>query len=323
MAVISGRDPRAGDAPFVNPLFLMHTGGAGAPAADAWLTTVHIGDLGLCYLDSVEIDELRYPIRVERRGLLPDTEGAGRYRGAPAGLVEFGPVDTAMEAWFASDGTLNPPLGVRGGLPGGGAAQFLRRRDGGLEPVPACGGVRLAPGETLVSICCGGGGYGPPQERDPRRVAHDVAEGLDHRGRAPRRSTAWPVAVHGMSGQESMHMDEQSEDQRARRVTACAWRCSPTGWTPSRARWRTRCYRTARSGVLNSGHDFSCAILTADCRLLTAAESLPIHVMIGPDLMCRVDPGVPSRSCSAATPSCTTRPTTATRIPPTSASSCR
>ena len=46
-------------------------------------------------------------------------------------------------------------------------------------------------------------------------------------------------------------------------------------------------YRTARSGVLNSGHDFSCAILTADCRLLTAAESLPIHIMIGPDLMCR------------------------------------
>ncbi len=46
-------------------------------------------------------------------------------------------------------------------------------------------------------------------------------------------------------------------------------------------------FRTARSGVLNSGHDFSCVILTADCRLLTAAESLPIHVMIGPDLMCR------------------------------------
>ena len=46
-------------------------------------------------------------------------------------------------------------------------------------------------------------------------------------------------------------------------------------------------FRTARSGVLNSGHDFSCVILTADCRLLTAAESLPIHVMIGPDMMCR------------------------------------
>jgi 5-oxoprolinase (ATP-hydrolysing)/N-methylhydantoinase B len=39
--------------------------------------------------------------------------------------------------------------------------------------------------------------------------------------------------------------------------------------------------------VFNSGHDFSCVILTADGRLLAAAESLPIHVMIGPDLMTR------------------------------------
>ena len=44
-------------------------------------------------------------------------------------------------------------------------------------------------------------------------------------------------------------------------------------------------FRTARSGVLNTAHDFSCVVLTADCRLLAAAESLPIHVMIGPDLM--------------------------------------
>jgi hypothetical protein len=55
MAVISGLDQRYGDQPFINSLFLMHTGGPGAP--HAWLTTVHLGDLGLCYLDSVEIDE--------------------------------------------------------------------------------------------------------------------------------------------------------------------------------------------------------------------------------------------------------------------------
>jgi N-methylhydantoinase B len=184
MAVISGRDPRAGDAPFMNSLFLMHTGGAGAPAADAWLTTVHIGDLGLCYLDSVEMDELRYPIRVEQRRLLPDTEGAGKYRGAPSALAEYGPDGTTIEAWFASDGTVNPPLGVRGGLRGGTAGQYRRRIDGELEELSACGGVALAPGERLVSICCGGGGYGPPLERDPARVAHDVAEGWISAGRA-------------------------------------------------------------------------------------------------------------------------------------------
>jgi N-methylhydantoinase B len=36
--------------------------------------------------------------------------------------------------------------------------------------------------------------------------------------------------------------------------------------------------RTSRSGVLNTARDFSCAIVTADNRLLVFAESLPIHV---------------------------------------------
>ena len=46
-------------------------------------------------------------------------------------------------------------------------------------------------------------------------------------------------------------------------------------------------FRTARSGVLNTAHDFSCVVLTADCQLLATAESLPIHTLIGPDIMCQ------------------------------------
>lgn len=45
--------------------------------------------------------------------------------------------------------------------------------------------------------------------------------------------------------------------------------------------------RTGRSGVLNRARDFSCCIVTRDCELLTAADSLPIHVLSGPDLMAR------------------------------------
>ena len=44
-------------------------------------------------------------------------------------------------------------------------------------------------------------------------------------------------------------------------------------------------FRTARSGVINTGRDFSCCIVTAGDELLVTAESLPIHVMRGPDLM--------------------------------------
>jgi N-methylhydantoinase B len=194
MAVISGSDPRYGDAPFINSLFLMHTGGAGAPTADAWLTTVHIGDLGLCYLDSVELDELRYPIRVRGRGILADTEGPGRTCGAPAGFCEYGPVGTRLEAWFASDGTLNAPQGVRGGQSGGASGQFKRTAEGDLVPVPPCGGVVLEPGETIYAVCCGGGGYGDPRARHRARVEEDVEEGRLSRERA--------LAVYGWSAGE-------------------------------------------------------------------------------------------------------------------------
>ncbi|MBC7582849.1 MAG: hydantoinase B/oxoprolinase family protein, partial [Tardiphaga sp.] len=45
--------------------------------------------------------------------------------------------------------------------------------------------------------------------------------------------------------------------------------------------------RSSRSGVINMARDFSCCIVTRGHELLTAAESLPIHVLSGPDLMAR------------------------------------
>jgi N-methylhydantoinase B len=44
--------------------------------------------------------------------------------------------------------------------------------------------IRLERDESIVGICCGGGGYGRPVDRDPSLVAHDVAEGYVTRGRA-------------------------------------------------------------------------------------------------------------------------------------------
>jgi len=46
-------------------------------------------------------------------------------------------------------------------------------------------------------------------------------------------------------------------------------------------------FRTARSGVISNARDFSCCLVTANHELLVAAESLPIHVMSGPDLISR------------------------------------
>src|SRR5258708_18280106 len=46
-------------------------------------------------------------------------------------------------------------------------------------------------------------------------------------------------------------------------------------------------FRSGRSGVLNSAHDFSCCIISAGDELVMGAESLPIHMMSGPDLISR------------------------------------
>jgi N-methylhydantoinase B/oxoprolinase/acetone carboxylase alpha subunit len=173
-----------GGKPFVNEVYLGCTGGAGTPWTDGWLTILHVGNAGMCYQDSIEIDELRHPIFVAVRRLIPDSEGAGRFRGALGAYSEFAPVDCSMTVAYVSDGNTNAALGVRSGLAGARSAQFRRRADGSLEPMLACAEVLVGPDETMVSISGGGGGYGDPRERDPARVLHDVREGWISRSRA-------------------------------------------------------------------------------------------------------------------------------------------
>lgn len=171
--VVSGVDPRSGTT-YINQVFLGMTGGAGAPAADCWVTAAHVGNAGMCFLDSVELAEVYQPMIVYDRHVLEDTEGAGEYIGANGISVEFGPRGTAMTVAYVSDGVVNPPKGVRGGLAGGGAMQFLRRADGRIDPLPSCAQILVAPDERIVSIGTGGGGYGDPLKRNAAAVAEDV-----------------------------------------------------------------------------------------------------------------------------------------------------
>ena len=183
-AVVSGRDQREGGRPFVNQIFLAVTAGAGTPWTDAWLTIFHVGGAGMMRRDSVEVAELAHPILVEQLRLLADTEGAGRYRGAPSAYVEYGPVGTSLTAAYGCDGTEFPALGARGGLGGAPARHQLRGLDGSLSELPSYGLVTLQDGERIIALTPGGGGYGPPLERDPDRVRRDVVEGWVSRERA-------------------------------------------------------------------------------------------------------------------------------------------
>lgn len=60
---------------------------------------------------------------------------------------------------------------------------FHHEFDGHLEPQPACAGIELRLGQSIVSVSSGGG-YRPPWRREPGRVANDVREGWVSRERA-------------------------------------------------------------------------------------------------------------------------------------------
>lgn len=176
-AVISGHDRRHGGAPFVNQIFTGTNGGAAGPATDGWLTMDDLGSGGTLLLDSVEIDELKQPILVHERRLAIDSEGAGRRRGAPGMLVEYGPVGGPLEAIYANDGSIHPMSGARGGLAGARSRQRKRKLDGSLAAIDICGPEVVQPGERLIAQTSGGGGYGRPESREPELVLADVREG--------------------------------------------------------------------------------------------------------------------------------------------------
>ena len=183
IGVISGIDPTTGHR-FINQLFLGFTGGAAGPYADSWQTIGHVGNAGLCFQDSVELDEMRHPLLVRTRSFVTDSEGAGRHNGARSMFVEFGPVGCAMEVGYVSDGTINGPKGVRGGLPGASSKQFKRLTSGELVELPGGAMLHLGDGETVLSYSCGGGGYGRPETREPELVRRDVEEGYLSKDRA-------------------------------------------------------------------------------------------------------------------------------------------
>ncbi len=199
-AVVSGVDPRNGK-PYVNQLFLGHTAGAATPWQDAWLTMLHAGNGGMCYIDSVELDEAYTPILVKTRRLIPDSEGAGRNRGAPGILVEYGPIGGRMQAVFVHDGNNNNPKGARGGGPASPSGQAAARLSGKREALPRFTDTWLDDGEYLVSIAAGGGGYGDPKRREPERVLHDVSEAIISRERAER--------VYGVAITADNRLDEK------------------------------------------------------------------------------------------------------------------
>lgn len=150
-------------------------------------------------IPNIEHQERDTPLLWLYRRELPDSGGAGRYRGGAAGesaLVLYG-LSRPMEMMVAAHGVAIPSsAGIAGGLPAKSLAfrvfrdvDILESFAEGRMPVsidefgdevfwahPKTSDVVLGTRDVFVSSGAGGGGYGDPIDRDPSRVLHDVHE---------------------------------------------------------------------------------------------------------------------------------------------------
>lgn len=173
-AVFSGTDPRTGQ----GYVYLETLGGGhGARATKDGKDGVQVNITNTSNLP-VEAIEMEYPLMVEAYGLIPDSGGAGRWRGGMGLRRVVRPVGHECDFNGAGERFTNPPWGIFGGRPGGMGRFAIARAEGSeetLETKPS--GVRIGPADRLIIETPGAGGYGPPAERTAEDIARDREAG--------------------------------------------------------------------------------------------------------------------------------------------------
>lgn len=176
-AVISGLDHRTSQ-PFVNQLIMGYWGGPAMHGHDGWLTYGSGCSQGILWQSSVEVVEQQQPILVERLEIRQDSNGAGEWQGAPGAECVIRARQNPVRFIVNSASRDNPPQGAAGGS----AAASMRiariGKDGKTTDLPISVDTVIGPGERLLSLGCGGGGFGDPLKRKPAIVERDVAAGI-------------------------------------------------------------------------------------------------------------------------------------------------
>lgn len=146
----------------------------------------HDGQVGVPHMGAnqanvpVEMIEASYPLRIRRYGIMPDTGGAGRYRGGNAFVREYeylGEEPGLMS--LRSDKRDFRPHGLFGGAEGSGPVSLLTQ-DGQVTelPVLVTKPYALKKGDVFRHVSPSGGGYGDPAQRPRAEVLADLEAGL-------------------------------------------------------------------------------------------------------------------------------------------------
>lgn len=124
----------------------------------------------------MELQETLLPFRIISLALREDSGGAGKYRGGMGFRKEY-------EILYPA--TLNTnvdrmkclPWGVQGGKPARSGCVTVHKASGGTEIMGKAKNYKLFPGDRVILETGGGGGWGPPGERDMETIQRDLDRG--------------------------------------------------------------------------------------------------------------------------------------------------
>jgi len=167
-----GKDPETGRAFSYNDIF---GGGAGArPAKDG--RDAQDTHMARFKNTPTEMIEHEYPVRVWSYELLPDSGGAGKFRGA-LGLARNVEVMTDGVVFSRyGDRQKNVVPGAEGGGPGK-PGRFVLNPGKEDAPLKSKGVDPLKKGDIVRIETPGGGGFGPASERSDAALAADLRDG--------------------------------------------------------------------------------------------------------------------------------------------------
>ena len=174
---ITGSDPRTGRT-FIWHFFLARGGGGASESYDGWSNVGEVNVAGGIRSPSIEVTEERFPFFIERHELRPDSGGVGAWRGglgAVCDLVYEGEGPALLNT--AGDGVVVPPFGLFGAADG--LPHHYKIVSNGTERVLGSKevGVVVKPGDHIVCLSSGGGGYGQPEVRDKDASMWDLKNG--------------------------------------------------------------------------------------------------------------------------------------------------
>jgi N-methylhydantoinase B len=146
-------------------------GGMGHDGTTA--TATHLSNL---HTTPIEILESEFPCRITRFDLVPDSGGAGQWRGGLAMRREYELLQDATVIRRFNK-TRFPPSGVAGGRAGERARFVVRLGTPHELETMASARIEMRAGEHFLLQSAGGGGFGDPHKRSAAALAHDIAEG--------------------------------------------------------------------------------------------------------------------------------------------------